>query len=104
MAVSAGLSIPEELGDALRRLGRHYIAARYPDAHASGPPGTHYGRADALQSLDDAHTVLRAVDEIWVGLSEFIAGWAKGNPLVREVAEHGVVLVGDDFFRSVAGA
>src|SRR5688500_8337850 len=33
----AGVSIPMAVEDALRRLGRHYIPARYPDAHAAGP-------------------------------------------------------------------
>src|SRR5205823_12556783 len=38
-ASGAGLPLPESIGGALRRLGRHYIPARYPDAHAAGEPG-----------------------------------------------------------------
>jgi HEPN domain-containing protein len=67
-AREAGLDIPSEVADGLRRLGRHYIAARYPDAHASGPPGPHYGETDARQALDDAESVLRFVDEAWRSL------------------------------------
>lgn len=68
LARDAGIDPPPDVGDRLRRLGRHYIAARYPDAHASGPPGPHYGEADSRQALDDAETVLRFVDEAWSGL------------------------------------
>lgn len=58
-----------ELMDALRRLSRHYIPSRHPDAHPSGPPGTHYGTSDSAQALADAGVVLRAVDSTWEALS-----------------------------------
>src|SRR5919204_4944936 len=45
-AAAAGLEIPANEVDAMRRLGRHYIPARYPDAHASGPASAHYGERD----------------------------------------------------------
>lgn len=61
----AGVELPAALIDAMRRLGRHYIAARYPDAHASGPPGPHYGEADAREALRDAEQVLAFVDRAW---------------------------------------
>lgn len=67
-ARDAGLEPPEEVADALRRLSRHYIPARYPDAHPSGPPGRHYGPADAREALEDATRVFRFVDEVWEGL------------------------------------
>jgi HEPN domain-containing protein len=57
--------IPGEIADAIRRLGRHYIPARYPDAHASGPPGSHYGAADAAEAVGDADAVMGFVDETW---------------------------------------
>lgn len=34
---------------------------------------------------------------------EFLAAWRKGNPLVREAVEAGVVLVGAEFFTDAAG-
>jgi HEPN domain-containing protein len=64
----AGLEVPAAAADAMRRLGRHYIPARYPDAHPSGPPGTHYGASDADDALRDAGTVLTFVDSLWEGL------------------------------------
>lgn len=67
-ARAAGLDVPPEVGDAFRRLGRHYIPARYPDAHASGPAGSHYGEADAEEALRDAKAVLRFVDDRWSSL------------------------------------
>jgi HEPN domain-containing protein len=68
LAVAAGLEPPEETTDALRRLGRHYIPARYPDAHPSGPPGMHYGPADSAEALRDSTGVLAFVDRTWTGL------------------------------------
>lgn len=68
LARDAGIAPPAPLVDALRRLGRHYIAARYPDAHASGPPGPHYGESDATQAIADAEAVLAFVDATWKGL------------------------------------
>jgi HEPN domain-containing protein len=68
MAPEAGVGMPGEISDALKRLGRHYIAGRYPDAHASGSPGGHYGEADFRQAIQDAQAILRFVDEAWSGL------------------------------------
>jgi HEPN domain-containing protein len=65
MAREAGVGVGSEVADALKRLGRHYIAARYPDAHASGPPGRHYGQADVSEALEDSETLLRFVDQTW---------------------------------------
>jgi HEPN domain-containing protein len=61
----AGLEIPDHVHDALLRLSRHYMPARYPDAHAAGSPGDRYGPADAEQALDDARSVLALVDTAW---------------------------------------
>jgi HEPN domain-containing protein len=65
MAREAGVGVVSEVAYALNRLGRHYIAARYPDAHASGPPGRHYGQADVSEALEDSETLLRFVDQTW---------------------------------------
>ena len=54
--------------DALRRLSRHYIPARYPDAHASGPPGSHYGEADAVEAFRDCEAIFGFVDQTWDSL------------------------------------
>lgn len=69
-AREAGVEVDDEIGDALRRLGRHYIPARYPDAHASGPPGLHYGPADAEEAILDAGGILAFVDRTWTALHE----------------------------------
>ena len=65
MASDAGVAPPSAIEDVLRRLSRHYIPARYPDAHPSGPPGVHYGAADSGEALSDAGTLLGFVDETW---------------------------------------
>lgn len=65
MLSEAGLELPVETMDKLRRLGRHYIPARYPDAHASGPASAHYGKADAAEAIADAEHILQFVDRTW---------------------------------------
>jgi HEPN domain-containing protein len=61
--------VPDAVLDALRRLSRHYIPARYPDAHPSGPPGMHDGKSDSAEALADAASVLGLVDATWERLS-----------------------------------
>ena len=68
MARAAGLEVPEEVAATLRRLGRHYIPSRYPDAHAAGPPSAHYGPEDAREAIADAERVLAYVDRTWRSL------------------------------------
>lgn len=67
-ARDAGIEVSEELTSAAHRLGRHYIPARYPDAHASGSPGSHYGKSDWDQALRDSRSILQAVDRAWSSL------------------------------------
>lgn len=68
LAEAAGVGFPPDVLDAMRRLGRHYIPARYPDAHPSGPAAAHYAEADSAEAIRDAEAVLRAVDEAWRSL------------------------------------
>lgn len=68
LAKDAGIAMPTDVDDATRRLGRHYIAARYPDAHAAGPPGPHYGETDAREAVRDAERILAFVDATWTEL------------------------------------
>ena len=65
LASEAGFDMPDAVGAALRRLGRHYIPARYPDAHPAGPPGPHYGANDAEEALVDAASIIEFVDTSW---------------------------------------
>lgn len=62
--------VPTAVADALRRLSRHYIPARYPDAHPSGPPGIHYGAADSAQAIADAERTVAHVDSLWHVVSD----------------------------------
>jgi HEPN domain-containing protein len=70
---------PGEVDAALRRLSRHYIPARYPDAHPAGSPGMHYGREDAEQAIHDLRTVLDHVDALWIALSAAAEGAEDGS-------------------------
>jgi HEPN domain-containing protein len=64
----AGIDLPESVAGALRRLSRHYIPARYPDAHPSGSPGAHYAAPDADEAIADAAEVAGFVDGVWGSL------------------------------------
>ena len=67
-AADAGADVPDDVSDAALRLSHHYIPARYPDAHASGPAAERYGPRDAEQAVGDAELVLRMVDASWAAL------------------------------------
>lgn len=60
-----GAELPDDITAALRRLSRHYIASRYPDAHAAGAPGSHYGPDDADQAIADAVRVIAETQHAW---------------------------------------
>jgi HEPN domain-containing protein len=62
---SAGIDLPPELEDGLKRLSRHYIMPRYPDVVPGGEPARFYGRADADEAIEDARRVLAEVDAAW---------------------------------------
>jgi HEPN domain-containing protein len=55
---------PDDLLEPAMRLGRHYLPARYPDAHPTGAPEDRYLPADALAALDDASALIDAVDAV----------------------------------------
>ncbi len=65
MAEEAGLVLSDPVADALERLARHYIPARYPDAHAAGSPATRYGHRASKEALFDGELVLAFADETW---------------------------------------
>ncbi len=64
----AGVEPTDRVLDRMRRLGRHYIPTRYPDAHASGPPAFHYGASDSSEAIQDAEAILAFVDRAWGSL------------------------------------
>lgn len=73
-----GEALAEDLRSALQRLSRHYIPARYPDAHPAGGPGAHYGHADYEQAVADARLVLDHVDARWRALVRLADEASKG--------------------------
>ncbi len=56
--------------DASEELSRHYIPARYPDAHPSGTPYDHYNPTSSRLAFGYAEAVLEAVDTAWLALCE----------------------------------
>ena len=62
---TAGIDLSPELEDILKRLSRHYVMPRYPDVVPEAEPAAFYARSDADQALEDAQSVLAAVDDAW---------------------------------------
>ncbi len=61
--------LPADVAAALRRLSRHYIATRYPDAHPAATPGVHYGEEDGNTAIADAERLTSFVDAEWAQLA-----------------------------------
>jgi HEPN domain-containing protein len=74
MREAAGAGWPAGLDVRVRRLSRHYIPARYPDAHPAGPPAAHYGPQEAEEAIADAEALLAAVDAAWGQLASGASG------------------------------
>jgi HEPN domain-containing protein len=55
------------LVDLARELDRHYIPARYPDAHPEGAPFEFYTQADARRAVDQADQLLRLCTDLAAG-------------------------------------
>jgi HEPN domain-containing protein len=49
----------ESLLDSARELDRHYISARYPNAHPEGPPYENYTRGEAERAVANSELVIR---------------------------------------------
>jgi len=56
--------------DAAEELSRHYIPARYPDAHPSGTPYDHYNPTSSGLAFGYADSIVDAVDAVWAQLCE----------------------------------
>ena len=69
-AVSRALAEPlgNRLAASLKRLARHYIPARYPDAVPGEAPSAYYSEEDAEAARADAAAARAAVAEWWAGL------------------------------------
>jgi HEPN domain-containing protein len=48
----------EGLLEAARRLDKHYLPTRYPNAFPEGYPGKLYTRGEALDAIEDARTIV----------------------------------------------
>ena len=54
--------MPEELAAAARRLDRHYIPTRYPNAWPALAPHKHYTKEEAEEAVDVAARVVELVE------------------------------------------
>jgi HEPN domain-containing protein len=64
----AGVELSEDVRAAARQLARHYIPARYPDAHPAASPGSRYVAEDSTGALRAAEVLLEFVDRTWGSL------------------------------------
>lgn len=67
-AGEAGVELSDEVTAAARLLARHYIPARYPDAHPAAAPGSRYVAEDSAGALRAAEALLGWVDRNWESL------------------------------------
>ena len=56
------VAVPSELLDAARVLDVHYLPTRYPNGHASGAPGEHYGSIQSGEAVRYAGQILEFCD------------------------------------------
>jgi hypothetical protein len=66
---AAGIAVPSGEGDAMRRLGRHYIPARYRTRTRPGRLRLTTVRPMRPRQIADAERILAFVDASWRGLS-----------------------------------
>jgi HEPN domain-containing protein len=64
------------VSDAADELSRHYIPARYPDAHPSGTPDEHYNATSSRLAFSYARAIIAAVDDAWSALRSKDGGWS----------------------------
>ncbi len=67
--VAGGVPVSADLEGALLRLKRHYIPARYADAHPGGAASDQYLESDARAAIADAEAILTFVDDAWERLA-----------------------------------
>lgn len=74
----AGLSLDDDLRDAVIGLARDYQATRYPDVLPGGTPAEYYSTRDADRAIGTARRALHAVE------GQFTALLAAGRPTKGE--------------------
>jgi HEPN domain-containing protein len=50
-------AVPDDLGQAARRLDKHYIPTRYPNGFDAGAPRDYYTAEEARQAIADAQRI-----------------------------------------------
>ena len=56
--------VAEQILAKAKGLDRHYIPARYPNAHPEGTPSDYYGREDAEEAVKDAEEIIEFCEGI----------------------------------------
>lgn len=50
--------VPDVLIEGARVLDAHYIPTRYPNGHAAGAPGEHYGKTQSEEAIRHARAII----------------------------------------------
>ena len=66
---AAGVPVGAKVRASLLRLKRHYIPARYADAHPGGAASDQYLESDARAAIADSEAILTFVDDAWQRLA-----------------------------------
>ena len=56
--------VSDPLLDMARELDRHYIPARYPNAHPQGPPFRYYTGGDAERAISYGEAIIRFCEDL----------------------------------------
>lgn len=54
----ASITVPPVLLEYARTLDVHYVPTRYPNGHAAGAPGEHYGSLQSEEAISHARQIL----------------------------------------------
>jgi len=54
----ASITVPTDLIEASRTLDVHYVPTRYPNGHAAGAPGEHYGPLQSVEAIRCARQIV----------------------------------------------
>jgi HEPN domain-containing protein len=79
-ALPEAMRPPDQILDAARGVDKHYIPARYPNAHPQGAPYEYYTRAEAERALDQAGQIMGFCKGLLAGSApDFEASAAGGH-------------------------
>ena len=59
-----GIALNQSILSAARTLDRHYIPARYPNAHIGGPPFEFYDASTSREAIKEAERIIEFIKDV----------------------------------------